>query len=205
MNVVPAYYTGDCTPSPRSLDPSVCCLTHRGLAVGFHLLRYSVVPTVESLSLFYLLFISWLVCTRRWFMDKICEPNIYVSWSTSQLRVRLVTWNIFKPSSIFLTDRSNAVPFFVGPFCYLSFVFVFAILPCLFLAALWSPAEKGLISWLFCMDICLCFCHFPIPYVRYGTWLYRFLIFVFFFTLVWCMGKATPVWQLTLSHRCHQM
>ena len=31
------------------------------------------------------------------------------------------------------------------------YVFVFAILSCLFLASLWSPAGKGLISWLSCM------------------------------------------------------
>ena len=28
-----------------------------------------------------------------------CRPNIYVSWSTSELRVRLAPWNRFKPSS----------------------------------------------------------------------------------------------------------
>ena len=33
--------------------------------VGFLLLQYSVVYAVESLSLFYLLFISRFVCTRR--------------------------------------------------------------------------------------------------------------------------------------------
>ena len=34
------------------------CLAHRGLPVGFLLLRYSVLFTVESLSLLYLLVIS---------------------------------------------------------------------------------------------------------------------------------------------------
>ena len=34
------------------------CRDHRGLPVGFLLLRYSVLYTVESLSLLYLLFIS---------------------------------------------------------------------------------------------------------------------------------------------------
>ena len=34
--------------------------------------------------------------------------NIYVSWPTSELRMRLVPLNMFKPSSIF-TDRSKAV------------------------------------------------------------------------------------------------
>ena len=37
------------------------------------------------------------------------------------------------------------------------------MLYCLFLAALLSPAWKGLTSWLFCVcDVFLCFCDFPI-------------------------------------------
>ena len=37
------------------------------------------------------------------------------------------------------------------PFCYLCFVCVSAILSYIFLAAFWSPAGKGLTSWLSCM------------------------------------------------------
>ena len=40
-------------------------------------------------------------------------------------------------------------------FCYLYFVFV--MLSCLFIAALCSPAGKGLTS----CEVFLCFCHFP--------------------------------------------
>ena len=35
-----------------------CCQSHRGLPVGILLLRYSVLFTVESLSLLFILFIS---------------------------------------------------------------------------------------------------------------------------------------------------
>ena len=35
------------------------------------LLRYSVLFTVESLSLLYLLVISWFICSRRWCIDKL--------------------------------------------------------------------------------------------------------------------------------------
>ena len=35
-----------------------CCQAHQGLPVGFPLLQYSVLFTVESFSLLYLLFIS---------------------------------------------------------------------------------------------------------------------------------------------------
>ena len=45
-----------------------------------------------------------------------------------------------------VTDHSKVV----YSFCYLCFVFV--MLSCLFIAALWSPAGK---------DVFLCFCHFP--------------------------------------------
>ena len=69
-----------------------CCQADRGLPVGFLLLRYSVLFTVESLSLLYLFFISWFICSRRWCVDKlgVFHANIYVSWFTSELRVRLV-------------------------------------------------------------------------------------------------------------------
>ena len=41
--------------------------------------------------------------------DLSCERNIYVSWSTSKLSVRLVPLNMFKPSSNFFTERPKAV------------------------------------------------------------------------------------------------
>ena len=48
-----------------------CCQVPLGLTVGFLLLQYSVVYTVESLSLFCLLFISRFVCTWRVYIDKL--------------------------------------------------------------------------------------------------------------------------------------
>ena len=36
------------------------------------------------------------------------------------------------------------------------------MLSCLFIAALWSPAGKGLTSWLSVCGVLLCFCHFPV-------------------------------------------
>ena len=48
---------------------------------------------------------------------------------------------MFKPSSNFLTDRSKAVLIL-----WILLLFVFAILSCLFLAAVWSPAGKVIIS-----------------------------------------------------------
>ena len=42
-------------------------------------------------------------------IDLPCKPNIYVSWSTSKIRMRLVPSNMVKHSSNFLTDRSKAL------------------------------------------------------------------------------------------------
>ena len=56
------------------------------------------------------------------------------------------------------------------------------MLSCLFIAALWSPAGKGLTSWFSCMWcflVLLPLSH-EASWVRCGTWLYHFLIFAFF-------------------------
>ena len=75
-----------------------------------------------------------------------------------------VVWNCGISSSYSLTfwlgPHAAFVVFLRRCFFYLLFVFVFAILPCLFLAALWSPVGKGLIL-LYVMFSCV-FCHFPI-------------------------------------------
>ena len=73
--------------------------------------------------------------------------------------------------------------FFCGLFLF--FVLVFIILSCLFLAALWSSAGKGLTSWLscvWCFPVFLSHSHM-VSWVRCDTWLYWFLIFAFFLTL----------------------
>ena len=48
-----------------------CCQAHRGLPLGFLLLRYSVLFSVESLSLLYRLVISWFICSGRWCTYKL--------------------------------------------------------------------------------------------------------------------------------------
>ena len=82
------------------------------------------------------------------------------SLSLFYLFLYLDLYVLLSPPVIFLLT----VPrwhFFCGS--SLAFVFVFAILFFLFLAALWSPAGKGLTSWLLsCMWCFLVFCHFPI-------------------------------------------
>ena len=99
-----------------------------------------------------------------------------MSWSTSELRVRLARNE---------TGLSPPVKYFYWPFkggtsivdhlCYLCLMF--AILSRLFIAALWSPEGKGLTSWLLIvMFIVILFLSLLVSWDRCGTWLYRFLI-----------------------------
>ena len=130
-----------------------CCQAHQGLCFGFHLLRYSVVCTVESLYLLYLLFISWFICSRGWCIDKglSCKPNIYVAWCTFEIRVRLAPPNRFNPySKIFLLTVPRRY-YFCGSFmlfllcvCY-AFVRVCLELPCGHL--LWKGWPLGSRLW----------------------------------------------------------
>ena len=100
-----------------------------------------------------------------------------MSWSTSELRVRLAPWNRLSSPVKYFTDRSKAVHLL-----WIFYVFSALCLLCLcarlFICALWSPARKGLTSWLlFVVSYCE-FVTFPlVSWVRCGTWLYRFLIF----------------------------
>ena len=90
-----------------------CLWAHQGLPVGFHLLRYSVLFTVESLSLLYLLVISWLICFRRWCIDKLgvfhanqvsrcLDPHLNWGWGWCR-------WTGLSPPVKYFTHRSKAV------------------------------------------------------------------------------------------------
>ena len=104
------------------------------------------------------------------------------SWSLSEIRVRLVTSNMFKPSSIFLLTTSR-----LDSFCW-SFYFIyvfFAILPYLFLQPSGHLLGKGwpLDSLVCSVFLCVFFSlYHMVSGVRCGTWLYRFLNCAFFLT-----------------------
>ena len=107
--------------------------------------------------------------------------SIYVSWSTSELRVRLAPWNWFKPSSnIFLLTVPRRY-FFCGTFVFFcalcsSWFRVCSLLPCSHLLG------KG---WLLgsCWWCLYFFVTFPCGILgQMCTWLYRFLIFAVFLT-----------------------
>ena len=69
--------------------------------------------------------------------------------------------------------------------CVFFFVLrLFCLSARLFIFALWSPAGKGLTSWLsFVVSYCEFVTFQMVSWVRYGTWLYRFLIFAPLLTL----------------------
>ena len=93
----------------------------------------------------------------------------YLLWSTSELRVRFAPWNCFKPSSIIIYW-----PFQGGA--------SFVVLSRLFFTAVWSPAGKGLSSWLlFVMFNCV-FITFPCGILGQ----------------VWCLIVSFPnLWRLS--------
>ena len=96
------------------------------------------------------------------------QPNIYVTLFTSELRVRLVLRNRFKPSSkIFLLTLPRQ-HFFCISFVFLCLVFFMHSR--MFIAALWSPTGKGLTSWLLLvMFIVFLLLSYVVSWVRCGT------------------------------------
>ena len=130
---------------------------------------------------------SWLSCL----LSFVTFPNM--SWSTSELSAMLTPKNWFKPSSkIFFWPFKGGFSF-VDLLCFCSVLCLLCLCARLFICALMSPAEKGLTYWLSCVVLdCIdswslqpyllsnCeFVTFPlVSWVRCGTWLFRFLIFI---------------------------
>ena len=106
------------------------------------------------------------------------EPNIYLSWSISEIRTRLAPSSMFKPSSDFLTDRFKAVLLL-----WIVFAICVSFLP-YFRICFFQPCGQLLgKGWPLGSIVCvfLSLSHM-VYWVRRGTWLYRFLIFSFFLT-----------------------
>ena len=143
--------------------------------------------------IFAFFFLNQLKQNSMLFNGLSCKPNIYVSWSTSELRVRLVPWNRFKPSSKIFYWQFQGGTSFVDHLWYFCLVFVMPLCASVF-CAFWSPAWKGLTYWLSVVVSSCEFVTFPlVSAVRCGTWLYRFLVFAFLpniLTLCYFHGKA---------------
>ena len=89
--------------------------------------------------------------------------------STSQLRVKLAPLNRFEPSSKIFYDRPKAV-LLLWIFYVFSVLCLLCLRACLFICTLWSPAGKGLISWLsFVVSNCEFVTFQLVSWVRCGT------------------------------------
>ena len=151
-------------------------LSNKGLPVGFLLLWCSVLFTVESLSLLYLLVICWFICSRRWCIDKLgvfhanqismcLDPHLNLGWGWRRE-------TSLSPSVKYLTDGSKVVLLWIF-YVFFSVLRLLCLCARLFIYALWSPAGKGLTSWLLCVVSNCEFVTFPwVSWVRCGTWLY---------------------------------
>ena len=108
-----------------------------------------------------------------------------MSWSTSELRVRLAPLNRTKPSSKIFYWPFQGGTSFVDLLCFCSVLCFLCLCARLFICALWSPAWRGLTSWLsFVVSYCE-FVTFPlVSWVRFGTRLYWFLIFAPLLTFI---------------------
>ena len=100
-------------------------------------------------------------------------------------------WNRFKPSSKIFYWPFQGGTFYVDLLCFCSVLCLLCLCARLFICALWSPAGKGLTTWLsFVVSNCE-FVTFPlVSLVRCVTWLYRFLIFASLLTFIWNVRGA---------------
>ena len=71
-----------------------------------------------------------------------------MSWSTSELRVRLAPLNRFKPFIKIFYWPFKGGTYFVDLLCFCSVLCLLCLCARLFICALWSSAGKGLTSWL---------------------------------------------------------
>ena len=86
--------------------------------------------------------------------------------------------NQFKPSSKIFYWPFQGGASFVYLLCFCSVLCLQCLCAHLFICALWSPAGKGLTSWLsFVVSNCECVTFPLVSWVGCGNWLYRLLIF----------------------------
>ena len=115
-----------------------------------------------------------------------------MSWSTSELRVRLAPWNQFKRSSktFFLTVTRLYNVFLLWIICvyYVLWVSCFrvcSLLPCDHLLGTGWP----LYSCWWCLIVILSLSHM-VSWARCGTWLYWFLTVAVFVSLVYTVSMG---------------
>ena len=124
--------------------------------------------------------LTFFICSRSRCMDKL-----RVFHANQTYMCLYPPWNRFKPSSelFLLTFQGGTYSSFVDHYYYLCLVLVMLSGP--FIDALWSPTGKGLISWLlFVVFYCFLSLSHVVSWLRCDTWLFRFLTFAIFLTLL---------------------
>ena len=179
-----------------------CLWVHRVLPVGFLLLWYSVLFTVESLSLLYLLFISWFICSRRWCINKLgvfhanqismyLDPHLNWGWGR-----RYETGLSPPPCKIFYWPFLGGTSF-VDHLCFFCLVFAMPLCASVYLCLVVTCWERADLLALVC-GVQLWVCHFPIGLLGCGTWLYQFLIFAPLLPLILLL--VIKIWNWKKKH-----
>ena len=107
-----------------------------------------------------------------------------MSWSTSELRVRLAPLNRFKPSSKIFYWPFQGGTSFVDLLCFCSVLCLLCLCASVYMCFVVTCWERADLLALVCGVFCE-FVTFPlVSWVRCGTWLYRFLIFAPLLTLL---------------------
>ena len=126
--------------------------------------------TKFGIFFFLFLYFDWHVLgnDKSISMGSLCELNIYVLWSISEIRVRLVPPNMSKPSSNFLTDYSKAMLLlwilFVFHVCLCHAIFSVS---CSLVVVCWERADP--LALLCVMFSCVLSLVHMVSWVRCGT------------------------------------
>ena len=135
-----------------------CLRAHRGLPVGFLLLRYSVLFNVESLSLLYLLVISWFTCSSKWCIDKLGVLCVFIHiWIKGEVGV---PWNLFKPSSKIFYWPFQGGTSFVDLLCFFCLVVAMPLCVSVYMCLVVTYWDRADLLALVC-GVLLWVCHFP--------------------------------------------
>ena len=151
----------------------------------------------HKVCLFHIFWYMVLITQSKYLLSR---PWIYQSWYSkfhvnNSIKIQYNTFGTCPAESCEFSQEhflpANTVSFgapFVDPL-YL----VFLILSCMFIAALWSHAGKGLAPRLSCGWCFLCLCHFPMWWPESGVVhdYITFLIFAFLLTLIMKRDKGS--------------
>ena len=133
-------------------------------------------------------FQNFIEDTMIWLLNSKLDLNIFCAkdfWNLISMVTWCLNWRRLLALIIFQRSSFPGGTSFVDLLCFCFVLCLLCLCARLFICALWSPAEKGLTSWLsFVVSNCE-FVTFPlVSWVGCGTWLYQLLIFAPLVTLL---------------------